>query len=521
VDVLAAASTQDEDTVVRSLDELWQRRIVREQGAESYDFSHDLIRETAYLSVSSARRRLLHRRVAEALERAPHGDRSYSAQIAWHYEQAGLFEPAIAHYSQAAATAHQMYAFQDTIGYLDRALDLLGTLASTDDRIEKEMDLLSALGAAWSAAKTCAAFEAKQAYDRAFALSHHLTNSPRLFAALWGLHEFHLVRSEYERSLHTAQECLSIAQRSDDPALLLQAHHALWGVYAFMNCYSAAIEHVNQGLLIYNCEQHHLLTLHYAGHDPGHCGLSIASISLWLAGYPQQARQRLQEAIELAEHLSVPSSLADAAFNHAMVYQLLGDIAATLHWSEITMRRSIDHDYRLGQAMGTALAGWAMAKQGEYAAGLNLLQQGIAQWQREGMRNMQTYLSALWIEACCAAGRVAEGIAGAVEAHDFLVEFDEHFYEPEIYRLHGDLLLLQGYARDAEMQYQQALALASKQGARSLELRAAICLARLWQREGKEADARDLLAPVYTWFLEGIDTPDLQAAQALLAVLAI
>jgi predicted ATPase len=196
-------------------------------------------------------------------------------------------------------------------------------------------------------------------------------------------------------------------------------------------------------------------------------------------------------------------------------------VAATLYWAEMAMHQSIAHSYRLGQAMGTVLAGWAMAKQGEYAAGLNLLQHGIAQWQGEGIRNMQTYLSALWIEACCIAGQVEEGIAGAVEAHDFLVEFDEHFYEPEIYRLHGDLLLLQGYARDAEMQYRQALALANKQGARSLELRAAVCLARLWQQEGKQAEAHALLAPLYTWFREGFDTPDLQAAHDLLADLAL
>ncbi len=518
--VLQQAYGADEDTLVRSLDELWQRRIVREQGADGYDFSHDLIRETAYVSVSSARRRLLHRRVAEALARAPVGKGSYSAQIAWHYEQAGLVEPAIRHYAAAAAAAHQMYAFQDAIGYLQRALDLLETLPTTEDRIEQEMDLLSTLGAAWSVVKTCAAFEAKQAYDRAFALKRHLANSPRLFAALWGLHEFHLVRSEYERSLYISQECLAIAEGSGEPILLLQAHHALWGVYAFLNRYDAALEQVHQALRIYDPVEHHRLTLQYAGHDPGHCGMSIAAISLALTGYPDQAQQWLHRAIELSERLSIPSSLADAAYNHAMVYQLLGDATAALHWAEITVRLSHEHAYRLGQAMGMALTGWAKARLGDCTAGLTLLGQAIAQLQQEGIRNMLTYLYALWLDACCAARHIKEGITSAQAAHDFLIESEEHFYAPEIYRLHGDLLLLLGQTPEAGVQYQQAVTLAHQQGAKPLELRAAICLARVWQAQGRQVEAHDLLAPLYGWYREGLHTPDLQAAHSLLAELA-
>lgn len=521
--VLQQAYGTDEDTLVRSLDELWQRRIVREQGADgrdfSYDFSHDLIRETAYVSVSSARRRLLHRRVAEALALAPVGGRSYSAQIASHYERAGMVEPAISHYAEAAAAAHQMYAFQDAIGYLQRALDLLETLPTTDDRIEQEMDLLSALGAAWSVAKTCAAFEAKQAYDRAFALKRNLSNSPRLFAALWGLHEFHLVRSEYERSLYISQECLAIAERSGDPILLLQAHHALWGVYAFMNRYDAALEQVQQALRIYDPVEHHLLTLQYAGHDPGHCGMSIAAISLAMSGYPEQAQAWVEKAVALSARLSIPSSLADAAYNHAMIYQLLGDAPATLHWAEITVRLSREHAYRLGLAMGTGLTGWAKARLGDGTGGLALLGQAIALLQQEGIRNLQTYLYALWLEACCAARHIQEGITGAQAAHDFLIETEEHFYAPDIYRLHGDLRLLLGQAPEAGVLYQQAVMLAHQHGAKPLELRAAVCLARVWQGQGRQLEAHNLLAPLYDWFREGLHTPDLQAAHALLAEL--
>jgi DNA-binding SARP family transcriptional activator len=519
--VLYQAYGADEDTLVRSLDELWQRRIVREQGAESYDFSHDLIRETAYVSVSSARRRLLHRRVAEALERAPLGERSYSAQIAWHYEQAGMCEPAIVHYSQAAATAHQMYAFQDAITYINRALDLLATLPSTEDRRLQEVDLQSALGTAWSVVKTYAAWEAKHAFDRAFALSHQHPASPRMFVALWGLHEFHLARSEYERGLYIAEECLRIAQELQDPALLIEAHHAMWGVLVFMNRYRAALEHIEQALLLYRCEQHHALTLQFAGHDPGHCGLSVAGFALWVSGYPDQARQRLHEAIELTQQFSVPSSLADAAFNQTMIYQLLGEIEATLAWAKTTVRLSTEYGYTIGLAFGTALAGWAQVMHGDYVDGLALLEQGMIQWQAAGMHTMQTYLFALWIEACYTAGRYEEAIAHADHAHTFIVECGEQFFAPEIYRLRGELFRARGDLETAESCYAQALSLAREQSAKSLELRAAVSLARVWQDQGQHSAAYDLLAPIHAWFREGFGTPDLHAATELLAELTL
>ena len=518
--VLAHAYGSDEDTLVRGLDELWQRRIVREQGTEGYDFSHDLIREAVYGAVSLARRRMLHRRVAEAMEKASNSGRPSSALTAWHYEQAGLVEPAIVQYGRAATTAHQMYVFQDAINYLTKALELLQSLPSNSERTEQEMDLWLTLGAAWSVVKTCAAAETKNAYDRAFALSRHLETSPRLFAALWGLHEYHMYCSDYERALYTAEECLRIANHVKDEALLVEAHHAMWGALAFSNRYSAAIEHMVRAKLLYNVELHQHLALHYAGHDPGFCGLNIGSMCLWITGYASQARQWLDEANQLYHQLSIPSSLADAAANQAITYQLFGDTQATLSWAKTATQQSVEYGYRFGLAIGTALTGWAMTKQGEQTAGLALLQQANAQWQNEGIRHMQTYLFALWIEAQLAAGQIEEGIACANRARDFTVQFGEHFYEPEIYRLHGDLLCSQGMPDQAEMYYRKSLDLACQQHAKSLELRSACGIARLWLTQGRSREAYDFLAPIYGWFSEGFDTPDLQAALALLATLA-
>jgi predicted ATPase len=521
VPVLAQASGLDEDELVRGLDELWQRRVVREQGDEAYDFSHDRIRETAYAGLSLAHRRLLHRRVAEALEQAPDEITSAAAQVAFHYEQAGLVEQAVAHYSQAAAGAHQVYAFDDAVGYLTKALALLHARPATPARVEQEVDLLSALGAAWSAARTWAASEAQEAYDRAYALSRDLEESPRLFTALWGLHEFHLFRSEYERALDTATACLRIAQRLQDPVLRLQAHHAMWGVLSFMNRYAAALEHTEQGLALYDRHLHQPLAFHYGNHDVGHCGLSIASIALWMSGFPDKARQRLQMAIQLAQELSLPLSQAEAYYNHAHIYQLLGEPLAVRTWAEATVTLSRQHGFRYCLAIGSAFAGWAMAVQGEHQTGLEMIRQGMAIWEREGMRYMQTYLTAIHVEAHLAANQIDQALTCVAEGQAFAIEFNEHFFEPELYRLQGEVLTRKGaLPQQIEKCYQQALALARQQEAKMLEVRAAISLARLWQQQGRRSEAHALLAGVYFGFREGFTTPDLQEAQVLLAALA-
>jgi predicted ATPase len=241
-----------------------------------------------------------------------------------------------------------------------------------------------------------------------------------------------------------------------------------------------------------------------------------------MSGFPDQARQRLQAAMQLAEELSLPLSRADAYYNHAQVCHLLGEPAAVRRWGEAAVALAREHGLRFCQAVGSALAGWALAVQGEHAAGLALLHQGLATWQQEGMRSMQTYLTALLVEAYLAAGRLDEALAAVGEGQGFAIEFNEHFYEPELYRLQGRLLAQQGAPpQQVGGCYRQALELARQQGAKLLELRAAVSLARLWQQQGKRQAAHDLLAGIYGWFGEGFDIPDLKEARALLAALAV
>ena len=322
-DVLAQASDGGEDSLVRGLDELWHRHILREQGPNAYDFSHDKIREVAYAEVGPIHRRLLHRRVAQAMEivYAANPD-AISGEVAAHYEQAGMPQQASAFYERAAEVARRVFANHVAITHLDKGLALLKNLPNTPERVERELDMQVELASAFMDTKGWHSPEAEQAYTRALVLCRQVEKLTQLFRALWGLHEVFLMQAKREQARTMTEQCLQLAQRTQDPALLLQAHHAMWGTLFHLspNELPLALEHAEQGIAIYDPQQHHVHVFHYGGHDPGICCRQIAAKALWLLGYPDQALKRGQETIDLAHRLSHPFSLAFALIEIAMVH---------------------------------------------------------------------------------------------------------------------------------------------------------------------------------------------------------
>jgi predicted ATPase len=252
-----------DDGLVLALDELWQRRIVTELGVSAYNFSHDLLREVAYARIAPARRRLLHRRVAHALERLYGADvDSTSAQIAAHFQQAGDNQQAIIYYQRASEVVLRLFAYHDAIGLLERGMALVHTLPASPIVVEYELELQMALCTAWAAITSYLGKEVALVYDRALELCRQVRQSPHLFTVLWGLHEVALYRADYDESLALAKQCLAIATELGDPDLLLQAHHAAWGPYCFLGDYDKAFEHIDVGLAIYDCVQHEPLSVY-------------------------------------------------------------------------------------------------------------------------------------------------------------------------------------------------------------------------------------------------------------------
>ncbi len=528
LDVLTQASDCDEDTLVRGLDELWQQQIIREQsdqrmggvaGADIYDFSHDKLREVAYNSLSPIRRRHLHRRIAAALEslRASQLD-SVSDQIATHYARAGQPAQAIVYYRRAAAVAHRLSALQVAIAHLNQALALLPLLPEGPERAGLELALQVAIGPLLLTTKGYAAPEVEQAFNRAWEICQQMGDIPQRFQVLWGLGRFYLVQPNLARGLEAGQQLLEIAQRAEEPSLLVEAYNSV-GAYSFhRGALVAARRYLEEGIALYDRVEHRNHALIY-GQDPGVVCLTRVAWTLWCLGYPDQAQARVQAALDLARDLAHPYSQVVALTYAAAHYQFSGQAAACRTQAEAAMMVAQQHGFTLWLLMATFLRGWARTWLGEMQAGLVEMEQYLALYRRSGAELGAAYYAALLADAQGRAGQPERGLATMAEAFSLLERTADRWCEAELHRLHGELLHQTGAHSAAAAAWQTAIQIARQQKAHLWELRTTVSLSRLWQAQGKGADARADLAAIYSWFQEGFATPDLQAARDLLTTL--
>jgi predicted ATPase len=288
----------------------------------------------------------------------------------------------------------------------------------------------------------------------------------------------------------------------------------------YLGEFASARGHAEAGIALYAPPQHRAQAFRY-GNDPGVCCRSFAALALWVLGYPGQALQRSEEALAWAQELAHPFSLGVALNQAAYVHQFRREGALTQTRAEATIALATEQGFALWLALGPIVRGWALAEQGQAADGLVQLRQGLAAW-RAIEAHPRAYGLALLASAYGKVGQPEEGLRVLTEAQAAARGSGEHFMEVELYRLKGELLLAGSSERQAEAKtcFQQALAIARRQQAKSWELRTAISLARLWQQQGQRAEARELLREIYGWFTEGFDTADLQEAKALLEELA-
>src|SRR5262249_20335805 len=237
-----------------------------------------------------------------------------------------------------------------------------------------------------------------------------------------------------------------------------------------------------------------------------------------VAGIPRAARARLHEALVLAHELSHPFTLAYARCMAAFGYQFRREVAAVHEQADAAVTLATAQGFPFFTALGTNLRGWALAIQGQGKEGLTQVSQGLAAWRATGAALAVPYMCTLWADVCTHLGHTADGLQALAEAHTLVEQQEERWWEAEVWRLRGVLLLRQKGTPPAEAEawLRRALDVARRQQAKSLELRAAMGLSRRWQQQGKQAEARALLAPIYNWFTEGFDTADLQEAKALL-----
>jgi predicted ATPase len=522
-DVLQAVAPVDEMMLQHGLAQLVEAELVYQRGLpprSRYLFKHALIQDAAYQSLLKSTRQQYHQRIAQVLEaRFPDTVETQPELVAQHYTEAGLAEQAVTYWQRAGARALQRSANAEAIAHCHKGLELLSTLPQTPARLQHELAVQITLGPALIATKGNAAPEVEHIYTRARALCQQVGDTPHLFRVLRGLWLFYNVRAAHQTARELGEQCLSWAQRVQDPALLLEAHRALGITLFHLGEVASARAHLEQVIACYDPQQHRSHAFLY-GIDPGMACCVYVAWALWLLGYPDQALPRSQEALTLGqEHLL---SRAQALSWTAWLHQLRREPHAAQAHAERAMALSSEQGFPLFLARGTILQGGALAAQGQGEAGIAQMHQGLAAYRATGAGDHRPFFLALLAEACGKAGQSDEGLRVLTEALAAVDTTGERFYEAELYRLKGELLLQQT-ARDeqqAETCFHQALDIARRQQAKSLELRAAVSLSRLWQQQGKRAEARELLAPIYGWFTEGFDTADLQEAKALLEALA-
>jgi class 3 adenylate cyclase/predicted ATPase len=525
-ELLQAVSPWEEETLQQGLRQLVEAEFLYQRGVPpqaTYVFKHALIQDAAYQSLLRSTRQQYHQRIAQVLEtQFPESVAAQPELVAQHYTAAGCAEQAVVYWLRAGQQASDRSANVEAISHCTAGIELLKTLPETPERIQHALTLHIALGAALQMAKGIGALEVEQAYTQAYALCQQVGETPELVPVLLGLLSFYTGRAQFHTARELGDTLLRLTQRDPNPALAVLAHYRLGQTQLYLGALSAARLHLEAGIALDTPAQRRALMVRIEGTDAGVACRIAAALTLWVLGYPAQALARRHDALTLAHALGPPYSLARVRCWAAYVSQFCRDVPAVHMQAEAAVALATEKGFPFWGAAGTILRGWALVIQGQGEAGMAEVRQGITAYRATGATLLVPYYCTVLADVAAHLGHTEEGLQALAEAHTLVEQHEERWWEAEIYRLRGVLLLRQPGTPQAEAEtwLQRALDVARRQEAKSLELRAAMSLSRLWQQQGKQAEARELLASVYGWFTEGFDTKDLQEAKVLLEALA-
>jgi DNA-binding winged helix-turn-helix (wHTH) protein/predicted ATPase len=488
--------------------------------AGRYRFRHALYQEVLYLRLPVGRRVELHRRIGER-EEAAYGERrgEIAAELAMHFERGRDYQRAAQYHQLAAETAIRRSAHAEAVAHSKAGLELLKSLPDSPQRIEQELALLVTLGVSLVATNGYSTAEVGDTFARAREICVRAGETPRLFIVLFGLWLFYVVRPDLRSAEGLAKQLFALGKKVGDPALLVEAHYALAATRFFMGDFASARDQTEQCIHLYDPRAHRAHAFVY-GQDPAIVCRSYAAWALWYLGYPDQALRSSEEGLTLARDLAHPFSLAFALTFAAMFHQSRREPALVERLAESAIALCAERGFRFWWAWGSISRARAVSERGLAAEGIAQIRQGLASLRAISSETVLPYALAMLAEAYAKAGQAEEGLNALAEALGTATNNGDLMYEAELYRLKGELLLLDSPKAanrlEAESCFRRAIAIARKQSAKSLELRAATSLSRLLQRQGKTKPARKLLADVYGWFSEGFDTADLKDAKALL-----
>ena len=485
----------------------------------TYVFKHALLQDAAYSSILRGKRRQIHAAIRGALEdRFPEVADSQPELLAFHCSEAGLAGEAIDYWERAGCKAADRSANREATGHFRRAVELLEQMPEGPERHRRELNLVIGLGPALLATRPSADPEVARNYARAGELARMTGRSGELFPSLWGAHLVAVVAGDNATAAELVDELFVLARGLDDPGFLLQAHHAAFGVQRTTGDLAGAQKHAEASLDLYRPDRHGRHALVYGAHDPGACARMNLALLLLLRGFPDQSQAQAEQGVALARSLRHPQTLSQTLRMAADLYSLRRESSATAELAAELQRLSAQYGSAVGTANATLFCGWARIMQGEREDGLRDVQEGLRLWRQTGSKLHVPQRLACVAEYCIAAGQPQMAWLLLDEAFAAAKRFGERFFESELHRLRGELLLILHHGRDGEAvaHFQEALTIARMQDARLLELRAATSLARFRHQQGLHGEAETLLARVYDLFAEGFSLFDLKEARALI-----
>jgi predicted ATPase len=439
--------------------------------------------------------------------------------IADHYTQAGLDEEAVEFWREAGDLAVARCAPKEAIAHLGHALALLERFPASPHRSRTELGLQTTLGGALIAARGFAAPEVGEAYARAQQLCQELGDDSRRFPALFGHWIFLTARAEMEEALAVADDMLQLAAAQGDTGPRLIAHRALANTWFFVGDMAKARSHAETVLATYEPARHGALASLYSA-DPYVVSAFFLAHTLALMGHLEQARPWAHAGLARARELAHGVTLAHALHHACLFHQLCREPAALAPLADELIALAGEHGLAFWQALGRVFLGNHLLEAGRPDEGLAELGAGVAAYRATSGLLYLPYMLALLAEACRRTGDHAAGLEAIGEARSLVDATGVRGFEPYVQRIEATLLRDRGAdAALVEQALEASIALAQKQKVRLSELRATVELARLWQSQGRQADARARLQPIHAWFTEGFHSADLRAAKTLLDAL--
>jgi predicted ATPase len=517
--LLHAVSRLAEDELRASLARLVASELVFQRGLPPdavYTFKHALVQDAAHGSLLRDVRQQLHAQIAEALEdHSPELMDSQPELFAQHYADGGLVEQAVIYWRKAGQQAISRFALTEAIAHLTKAIKLLQKLPLTEERKAQELGLQIALGDAFIAAKGHGADETGQAFARAYQLGREIGDVPQVFPVLAGMFVHHHVRAEVGREQEAARELLRLAVDRGDVVGQVMGHRALGDSLLNVGHFLSARAHLERAISLFGPDASPVIL----GEEIGVASLAFLSLCLAVLGFPEAAVARSEQALERARYrVRHPHTLAFALSVYSRLQWVLRNPRRLQDSSNELFLLAREHDLKYMRARGIIYRGGALMLSERFAEAVALLEEGIAEARTMRAVWLLPFYGGALASAYRRIGRIEKARSALAEALALTRQTRVEWAKAELERLEADLALSASItnAQIAEASLRRAMTTAQQQGAKWWELRAATGLAQLCRDRGCRTEARDLLAPVYGWFTEGFDTPDLKEAKALL-----